>query len=137
MLHDSRKHDHAAGRTLKGPHPADQAVTQAAPGMAARTSSTGEQKALLIGLVLAHARAVRDSFAGWAPLVLLDEVAAHLDGERRSGLYDELAGLGAQTWMTGTDQGLFGELEDRADVAVIAAGAVRQLATAASFGQVT
>jgi DNA replication and repair protein RecF len=137
MLHDSRRLDQAAGRTLKGPHRSDLAVTHSGRGMPARSCSTGEQKALLIGLVLAQARAVRDSFDGWAPLVLLDEVAAHLDAERRQGLYGELADLGAQAWMTGTDRALFAGYEDGADVAIIAAGAVRQLTPARSFGQVT
>jgi DNA replication and repair protein RecF len=137
MLHDSRKLDCAAGRTLKGPHRSDLAVTHAGRGMAARACSTGEQKALLIGLVLAHARAVRDSFAGWAPLVLLDEVTAHLDGERRAGLFGELAHLGAQAWMSGTDGTLFAAMGQAADVVTIEAGAITRLATARNSGQVT
>jgi DNA replication and repair protein RecF len=74
--------------------------------MPAAQSSTGEQKALLIGLVLAHARLVRQ-MSGMAPIVLLDEVAAHLDPLRRAALYGQLAGLGGQIWMTGTDRVLF------------------------------
>ena len=130
MLHDSRKIDQAAGRTLKGPHRSDLAVIHAARSMPARACSTGEQKALLIGLVLAQARAVRDSFGGWAPLVLLDEVTAHLDAERRAGLFDELDHLGAQAWMTGTDKALFAGLGDRADMAEIESGALGRFSPA-------
>jgi DNA replication and repair protein RecF len=74
--------------------------------MAAALCSTGEQKALLIGLILAQARAVKEG-AGVAPILLLDEVAAHLDRARRTGLLDALRALGSQSWMTGTDAGLF------------------------------
>jgi len=79
----------------------------------ARDCSTGEQKALLVSLILANARALADSF-GAPPLLLLDEVAAHLDPDRRAALYDELCALGAQAWMTGTEPALFATLGDRA-----------------------
>jgi len=137
MLHDSRSIDQAAGRTLIGPHRSDLAVTHMRHAMPARACSTGEQKALLIGLVLAQARAVRDSFGGWAPLVLLDEVTAHLDAERRAGLFAELNDLGAQTWVTGTDKALFAALGASADVAEIESGAVRRFSPAAACGRTT
>ncbi|MEL6585005.1 MAG: DNA replication and repair protein RecF, partial [Pseudomonadota bacterium] len=82
-------------------------------GMEARNCSTGEQKALLISLILASARAVTED-VGTPPLLLLDEVAAHLDADRRAALYDEICGLGAQAWMTGTGPELFEALGDRA-----------------------
>jgi DNA replication and repair protein RecF len=102
-----RPADRAAGRTLSGPHLTDLSVMHAPKNAAAAECSTGEQKALLIGMILAHARAVRDNFQGFAPLLLLDEVAAHLDAERRAGLFAELRELGAQAFMTGTDELLF------------------------------
>ena len=103
--------------------------------MARRTSrpptrSTGEQKALLIGLVLAHARLVA-AMTGIAPLVLLDEVAAHLDPRRRAALYDALAGLGAQVWMTGADASAFAGLPSGGETFEVTPGAVRPM-TAAS-----
>ena len=107
ILYDSRGQDKAAGRTLRGPHRSDLLVSHGPRQMEARLCSTGEQKALLIGLVLAQARAVRETFGGVAPLLLLDEVAAHLDDIRRAALMDELIELGGQAWMTGTDRQLF------------------------------
>lgn len=136
MLHDSRKSDQAAGRTLKGPHRSDLSVSHKARAMPARSCSTGEQKALLIGLILAHARAVRDTFDGWAPIVLLDEVTAHLDAERRQGLYEELAAFGAQTWMTGTDARLFESIAHTADVASVEAGSIKRFDPARKFGKI-
>tara|TARA_R110002049_G_scaffold44333_6_gene130218 strand:+ start:76569 stop:77666 length:1098 start_codon:yes stop_codon:yes gene_type:complete len=112
-LSDNRMRDLAAGRTLIGPHRADLAGTYAAKGVAARDCSTGEQKALLVSLILANARAIAADF-GAPPLLLLDEVAAHLDASRRAALYDEITALGAQAWMTGTGPELFDDLEDRA-----------------------
>src|SRR6202140_3956099 len=106
MLRDSRARDAAAGRTLDGPHLTDLQVIYAPKNVAARDASTGEQKALLIGLVLAHARLVAE-MTGITPLLLLDEVVAHLDPERRRALFDELAQLGAQVWMTGADPAAF------------------------------
>ncbi|MBJ6122500.1 DNA replication/repair protein RecF [Sphingomonas mollis] len=100
-----RRRDAAAGRTLVGPHRADLAVTHLDKDQAAALASTGEQKALLLGIVLAHAELVADR-TGRAPVLLLDEVAAHLDPTRRAALFDRLAGRG-QTWMTGTEPALF------------------------------
>ena len=106
ILADSRQLDRAAGRTLKGPHRSDFAVTHGPKSVAAERCSTGEQKALLIGLILAQARAVKAE-SGAAPVLLLDEIAAHLDASRRESLFATLEELGAQAWMTGTDAGLF------------------------------
>lgn len=108
-----RGQDMAAGRTLIGPHRADLAAVYVEKGVPAAQCSTGEQKALLISLVLANARALKEE-TGAAPLVLLDEVAAHLDAGRRAALFDEICALGAQAWMTGTGPELFAELGDRA-----------------------
>ncbi|MFD0980041.1 DNA replication/repair protein RecF [Tropicimonas aquimaris] len=105
----SRRADMAAGRTLVGPHRADLAAQYAEKGIAARQSSTGEQKALLLSLILSNARALAAE-GGAPPLLLLDEVAAHLDETRRAALYDEIAALGVQAWMTGTGRELFAEL---------------------------
>jgi len=106
ILRDSRGLDRAAGRTLRGPHRSDLDVVHGPKKMAAAQCSTGEQKALLIGLVLAQARAVKAG-AGVPPILLLDEVAAHLDRARRKSLLEALAALGSQSWMTGTDASLF------------------------------
>ena len=103
---DGRRRDMAAGRTLTGPHRADLAAAYAVKGIAADQCSTGEQKALLISLILANARALAGDF-GAPPVLLLDEVAAHLDADRRASLYEEIMGLGAQALMTGTGQDLF------------------------------
>src|SRR6202166_5432418 len=109
ILRDSRARDAAAGRTLDGPHLTDLRVIYAPKNMPARDASTGEQKALLIGLVLAHASLVAE-MTGITPLLLLDEVVAHLDPARRTALFDELAKLGAQVWMTGADPLAFTEI---------------------------
>ncbi|MGI1662032.1 DNA replication/repair protein RecF [Palleronia sp. KMU-117] len=109
----NRAADMRAGRTLIGPHRADLAAVFAAKGVAAAQCSTGEQKALLISLILSNARALAEDF-GAPPIVLLDEVAAHLDAERRAALYDEICALGAQALMTGTGPELFDDLRDRA-----------------------
>jgi len=113
VLRDNRARDATAGRTLDGPHLTDLAVSYAAKGIAAADSSTGEQKALLIGLVLAHARLIA-AMTGFAPVLLLDEVVAHLDPARRAALQVELASLGSQVWMTAADPALFAEIHDRA-----------------------
>lgn len=112
-LAQGRRRDMAAGRTLTGPHRADLAAVFAAKGVAADQCSTGEQKALLISLILANARALAADL-GAAPILLLDEVAAHLDIARRAALYDEICALGAQAIMTGTEPGLFDSLGARA-----------------------
>lgn len=104
----SRARDAAAGRTLVGPHRTDLAVTQLGKQRAAGSCSTGEQKALLLGLVLAHADLVAER-TGAPPVLLLDEVAAHLDPARRAALFERLAGIG-QVWMTGTEDALFADL---------------------------
>src|SRR6185437_7338968 len=109
ILRNGRPRDAAAGRTLEGPHLTDLQVVYAPKGMPARDASTGEQKALLIGLVLAHATLVAET-TGITPLLLLDEVVAHLDPARRQALFDELARLRAQVWMTGADPLAFTEL---------------------------
>ena len=108
-----RRQDLYAGRTLVGPHRADLAAIYTVKGVEARQCSTGEQKALLISLILANARALTDDF-GAPPILLLDEVAAHLDAGRRAALYDEICAIGAQAWMTGTGPELFDALGDRA-----------------------
>ncbi|GHF36665.1 DNA replication/repair protein RecF [Seohaeicola zhoushanensis] len=112
-LAESRSRDMAAGRTLVGPHRTDLHGTYAAKDVPASDCSTGEQKALLISLILANARALAQDI-GAPPILLLDEVAAHLDASRRAALYDEICALGAQAWMTGTGPELFEDLGDRA-----------------------
>jgi DNA replication and repair protein RecF len=114
-LAENRMRDLAAGRTLIGPHRADLNGVFAAKNVPAKDCSTGEQKALLVSLILANARALAADF-GAPPILLLDEVAAHLDADRRAALYDEIAALGAQAWMTGTGPELFSELQDRAQI---------------------
>jgi DNA replication and repair protein RecF len=109
ILRDGRARDAAAGRTLDGPHLTDLQVLYAPKSMPARDASTGEQKALLIGLVLAHANLVAE-MTGITPLLLLDEVVAHLDPGRRAALFRELAKLGAQIWMTGADPQAFADV---------------------------
>lgn len=127
-LREYRPRDRAAGRTLVGPQASDLLVRHGPKDIPANTASTGEQKALLIGLVLAHARLVA-SMSGIAPFVLLDEVAAHLDPRRRAGLYDALESLGGQVWMTGADPGLFAELQGRADILQVSAGMIEPITT--------
>ena len=112
-LAECRPRDLAAGRTLIGPHRGDLFGVYAAKDVPAKDCSTGEQKALLVSLILANARALVGDF-GAPPLLLLDEVAAHLDADRRAALYDEICALGAQAWMTGTGAELFDSLGDRA-----------------------
>ncbi len=123
VLRDNRARDAAAGRTLDGPHLTDLAVAYAPKNIPAADASTGEQKALLIGLVLAHAGLVAD-MSGFAPVLLLDEVVAHLDPARRAALYAELDGLGAQVFMTGADPGAFAEIEARAQFFQVSPGHV-------------
>ncbi|TAG16753.1 MAG: DNA replication and repair protein RecF, partial [Rhodobacterales bacterium] len=111
-LAENRRRDIAAGRSLIGPHRADLLARYAAKGVPADQCSTGEQKALLISLILANTRALAQDL-GRAPILLLDEVAAHLDATRRAALYDEICALGAQAIMTGTDADLFDALGPR------------------------
>lgn len=126
-LKESRRLDAEAGRALCGPHRSDLIVTHRAKGREARHCSTGEQKALLIGLVLANARALALKPEA-APLVLLlDEIAAHLDPDRRSALFDILDGLGFQCFMTGTDAALFDAWRGRAQAFDVREGAVSEL----------
>jgi DNA replication and repair protein RecF len=123
ILRSSRARDAAAGRTLDGPHLTDLKVIYAPKSMPARDASTGEQKALLIGLVLAHANLVAE-MTGITPLLLLDEVVAHLDPGRRTALFEELAKLGAQVWMTGADPAAFSGIQASGEVFDVEAGRV-------------
>lgn len=122
-LHDERARDRAAGRTLAGPHRDDLSISYAAKRMPAAASSTGEQKALLIAMTLAHAALAAK---GRATVLLLDEVAAHLDPDRRAALFARLTESGAQVWMTGTELAPFAGIADEAAVWEVAAGAVRR-----------
>jgi DNA replication and repair protein RecF len=121
VLRDNRARDAAAGRTSDGPHLTDLKVAYAHKGIAAADASTGEQKALLIGLVLAHGRLIAE-MTGFAPILLLDEIVAHLDPARRAALHVELAQLGGQVWMTGADPALFVEVGDDAMIIEVASG---------------
>jgi len=112
-LRAGRGRDAAAGRTLAGPHRTDLAVTHLDKAQPADRCSTGEQKALLLGIVLAHADLVAERTAR-RPILLLDEVAAHLDPLRRAALFDRLAAAGGQVWMTGTEPALFADAQSRA-----------------------
>ena len=113
-LSDMRERDRAAGRTLDGPHRSDLFVEHGPKALAARHCSTGEQKALLLGLVLAHAELLTERQEGASPILLLDEITAHLDADRRAALFVEILRLGAQAWMTGTDEEAFEGLSGRA-----------------------
>ena len=113
-LKGGRERDRAAGRALVGPHRTDVLVEHGPKSMAAALCSTGEQKALLIGLVLAHAELLAERRESAAPILLLDEIAAHLDEFRRAALFAEILRLGAQAWATGTDRQAFSALENRA-----------------------
>jgi len=123
ILRAGRARDAAAGRTLDGPHLTDLEVVYAPKNMPARDASTGEQKALLIGLVLAHAGLVAE-MTGITPLLLLDEVAAHLDPDRRLALFDELSRLGAQVWMTGADPAAFAGLGASGEIFTVESGQI-------------
>ena len=118
QLAQDRQIDIRAGRTLCGPHRTEVHVTHKAKAMPAALCSTGEQKALLIGLILAQARALGDK----SPILLLDEVAAHLDSVRRAALAEELIDLDLQVFMTGTDESLFSDFGDRAQVLRVTEG---------------
>jgi DNA replication and repair protein RecF len=125
VLKANRARDAAAGRTLDGPHLSDLRVTHRTKGIAAADASTGEQKALLIRLVLAHAGLIAD-ISGFAPVLLLDEVVAHLDPVRRRALYDWIERLDAQVWMTGADPAAFGDIAARAEVFEVTPGRVER-----------
>jgi DNA replication and repair protein RecF len=113
-LSDMRERDRAAARTLDGPHRSDLVVAHGPKALAARHCSTGEQKALLLGLVLAHAELLTERQEGASPILLLDEITAHLDADRRAALFAEILRLSAQAWMTGTDEEAFNGLSGRA-----------------------
>ncbi len=122
-LRRNRARDAAAGRTLDGPHLSDLRVIYAAKGTPAAQASTGEQKAMLIRLVLAHARLIIDT-TGAAPLLLLDEVVAHLDPGRRRALYAWLESLEAQVWMTGAAPAAFADIAASAQMFEVTPGRV-------------
>lgn len=126
ILRQNRARDAAAGRTLIGPQASDLLVHHGPKQRPAAQSSTGEQKALLVGLVLAHACLVAE-MSGIVPLVLLDEIAAHFDPMRRAALFDALDELGGQVWMTGADPQAFAELKDRAQLFRVLPGRVEAL----------
>jgi len=115
-----RIRDAETGRTAFGPHVSDLLVRHTAKRMDARDCSTGEQKALLISIVLAQARQLSHIRQGFAPVLLLDEIVAHLDATRRAALFEEILALGAQAWMTGTEVSMFGPLSGHADIFEVA-----------------
>jgi DNA replication and repair protein RecF len=123
----ARVRDAEAGRTTFGPHRTDLAVRHTQKRTDARECSTGEQKALLISIVLADAWELSAAQDGHAPLLLLDEIAAHLDARRRAALFDEILSLGAQAWMTGTDVEMFAPLRSRAELFTVADSAVQPI----------
>ena len=123
ILRAGRARDAIAGRTLDGPHLTDLQVIYAPKNMPARDASTGEQKALLIGLVLAHAGLVAE-MAGITPLLLLDEVVAHLDPRRRTALFDELSTLRTQVWMTGADPAAFADIGPSGEIFGVDSGEI-------------
>jgi DNA replication and repair protein RecF len=125
-LRAGRGRDAAVGRALEGVHRTDLQVVHRPKNMPASECSTGEQKALLIGLILANAQALFGRDFAPDPLLLLDEAAAHLDSDRRAALYDELAALGGQAWLTGTDRLLFDAFGDRAQRFAVSDGVVRE-----------
>ena len=118
QLRAGRARDAAAGRTLSGPQRSDLAVLHSLKNQPAARCSTGEQKALLLGIILAHADLISDH-NGRRPVILLDEVAAHLDPIRRAALFDQLAARGGQVWVTGTEAGLFSAIDSQATHLII------------------
>ena len=122
-LAEGRAGDRASGRTLEGPHRSDLLVRHRPKDMAAEYCSTGEQKALLVGIVLSHAR-LTGEMSGMTPILLLDEIAAHLDGGRRAALFSILEELNCQAFMTGTDAALFSSLKGRAQFLTVDHGTV-------------
>lgn len=127
MLKNSRSLDAVSGGASVGPHRTDLHVVYKDKGMPASQCSTGEQKALLIGLVLAHCWLIAQERTA-PPLLLLDEVAAHLDENRRNALYTLLEKLGGQVWLTGTDENLFDSLKGKADFFVVKNGGITRKA---------
>ena len=123
LLAQNRAQDAAAGRTLNGPHLTDLKVRHGPKDIAAGDASTGEQKALLIALILAHAALITE-MDGTAPVLLLDEVLAHLDPLRRAALHEELSRLDAQAWMTGADPAAFADIATRAQTFEVSPGQV-------------
>ncbi len=123
ILNEGRERDRAAARTLEGPHLSDLIVIHGPKNAPAEHCSSGEQKALLIGLILAKAELIKE-IEGAAPLVLLDEVAAHLDEARRMALFGEILRLGAQAWMTGTDRDLFAPIAQNAQILAVNRGKI-------------
>jgi DNA replication and repair protein RecF len=123
-LASGRERDRAAGRTLDGPHRSDLLVRHRPKAMPAELCSTGEQKALLVGIVLSHARLCGE-MSGSVPILLLDEIAAHLDAGRRAALFAILDELGCQTFMTGTEASLFSSIRGRAHFLTVDHGSVR------------
>ncbi|TIP73610.1 MAG: DNA replication/repair protein RecF [Mesorhizobium sp.] len=122
-LAEGRDRDRAAGRTLDGPHRSDLVVRHRPKAMPAELCSTGEQKALLVGMVLSHAR-LTGEMSGMTPILLLDEIAAHLDAGRRAALFSILEELNCQAFMTGTDAALFSSLKGRAQFLTVDHGTV-------------
>ncbi|MET3578353.1 DNA replication and repair protein RecF [Mesorhizobium robiniae] len=122
-LAEGRERDRAAGRTLDGPHRSDLVVRHRPKAMPAELCSTGEQKALLVGMVLSHAR-LTGEMSGMTPILLLDEIAAHLDSGRRAALFSILEELNCQAFMTGTDAALFSSLKGRAQFLTVDHGTV-------------
>jgi DNA replication and repair protein RecF len=118
-LRSGRARDAEAGRTSAGPHLTDLIVRHTQKRMDARDCSTGEQKALLISIILADAWELSRARDGMSPVLLLDEIAAHLDARRREALFEEILALGAQAWMTGTDLSLFEPLFRRAEIFMV------------------
>ena len=123
-LRAARGRDAELGGAALGPHRSDMVAARPDRAIAAAQLSTGEQKMLLLSLVLGVAR-LQAAARGFAPLLLLDEVAAHLDGAHRAALYEEIRALGAQAWMTGTDPGLFAPLAGAVRMLRVGAGEVR------------
>ncbi|MFU0506837.1 DNA replication/repair protein RecF [Pseudaminobacter sp. NGMCC 1.201702] len=123
-LADGRERDRAAGRTLEGPHRTELIVMHRPKSMPAGLCSTGEQKALLVGIVLSHARLCGE-ISGTVPILLLDEIAAHLDAGRRAALFDILAELRCQCFMTGTESALFSSLKGKAQFILVDHGTAR------------
>ena len=124
ILNVGRERDRAATRALEGPHLSDLIVSHGPKNAPAEHCSSGEQKALLIGLILAKVELIKE-IEGAAPLVLLDEVAAHLDEARRMALFGEILRLGAQAWMTGTDRSLFAPIAQDAQILAVNGGNIR------------